>query len=322
MKRPARSRFLLSIAAFLALMLLLSPAPALSGPHAGNTSHVARAALGTMLVVTSTADGGPGSLRQALIDAAAGDTITFDTTVFPPAAPAAIMLQSELPQIYRGGITLDASNAGVVLDGRNIPEGYFRCLVITSNGNTVRGLQIVNCRYDGILLSNASDNSIGGDRSVGSGPVGQGNLISGNGGHGIQIHADSRNNRVLGNLVGVDLAGTGALPNNYAGIALQGSPGPSGNTIGGAAPGERNIVSGNRIEGIGLVEGAHDNVIVGNYIGADVTGAAALPNGTDGVHIGLGANHNRIGGATPAERNLIFSNGQAGVEIEESGLRL
>ena len=40
------------------------------------------------LVVTSTADSGPGTLRWALLKAQPGATISFDVAVFPPAAPA------------------------------------------------------------------------------------------------------------------------------------------------------------------------------------------------------------------------------------------
>jgi hypothetical protein len=40
------------------------------------------------LTVTGTAGSTPGSLRRALLDARSGDTITFDPTRFPPAAPA------------------------------------------------------------------------------------------------------------------------------------------------------------------------------------------------------------------------------------------
>lgn len=54
-------------------------------------SEAIRAPAGT-LVVTSTADSGPGTLRQALLDAVNGDTIIFDTAVFPPGSPQTITL--------------------------------------------------------------------------------------------------------------------------------------------------------------------------------------------------------------------------------------
>lgn len=41
-------------------------------------------AVNAVFTVTSAADTGPGTLRQAMLDMAAGDIITFDTAVFPP----------------------------------------------------------------------------------------------------------------------------------------------------------------------------------------------------------------------------------------------
>lgn len=56
----------------------------------------------------------------------------------------------------------------------------------------------------------------------------------------------------------------------------------------------------------------NNNVIVGNFIGTDVTGTLALPN-LQGVLVnGLG---NRIGGTTPAERNLISGNFDEGMIV-------
>ena len=75
---------------------------------------------GRTLLVTNADDSGPGTLRQALQDAQNGDTITFDPAIFPPDAPVTIFIASELPHIRQGNLTIDASNAGVILDGSNI----------------------------------------------------------------------------------------------------------------------------------------------------------------------------------------------------------
>ena len=270
------------------------------------------------IVVTSTADSGPGTLRQALIDVVNGDIVTFDSGVFAPATPAVISLASELPAMTQDGVTVDASNAGVIPDGSAMPPGYQRCLVIESDGNTIRGLQIINCAYDGILIANASHNVIGGDRAVGTGPMGQGNLISGNGGHGIQIHADSRSNQVMGNYVGTDLSGSGDFGNAYSGIALQDEPGPQLNVIGGTTSSTRNVISGNGYHGVRLSDGAHHNTVAGNFIGTDAGGTEALPNGECGVGLFDGANHNLIGGSEAPERNVISGNHAEGVLLYPS----
>jgi hypothetical protein len=72
------------------------------------------------LVVTSTADSGTGTLRWALQTAVASDTITFDTSLFPPGNPQTITLTSGLPDITQGNLIIDGSDAGVVLDGSGI----------------------------------------------------------------------------------------------------------------------------------------------------------------------------------------------------------
>jgi hypothetical protein len=74
---------------------------------------------GRTLIVTSPADTGPGTLRQAMLDAQNGETITFDAIVFPSDAPVTIFITSGLPEIMQGNVTIDASNAGVILDGNN-----------------------------------------------------------------------------------------------------------------------------------------------------------------------------------------------------------
>ncbi|HLA05800.1 MAG TPA: hypothetical protein VJ022_00025, partial [Anaerolineales bacterium] len=135
---------------------------------------------GRTLLVTSPADSGPGTLRQALQDAQSGDTITFDPSVFPPDAPTTIALSSGLPELNQGNLTIDASDAGVILDGSNIttPDPQHG-LAIWSDGNIVLGLQITGFSNAGIALY-GEYNVIGGDRKIGDAPLGQGNLISGN----------------------------------------------------------------------------------------------------------------------------------------------
>jgi len=90
------------------------------------------------IVVTSSADSGPGTLRQSLLEARAGDTITFDPVVFPLEDPASIMLESVLQDIDQGNLMIDASNAGVVLDGSTITGSDRYGFQVLSDGNTIR----------------------------------------------------------------------------------------------------------------------------------------------------------------------------------------
>ncbi|GAH53046.1 unnamed protein product, partial [marine sediment metagenome] len=92
-------------------------------------------------IVFSTADSGNGTLRQCMLNATSGDTIYFDTAVFPPGSPATITISSSLPQINQGDLTIDVSNAGVILNGSGTPGGTHG-FHITSDGNTIKGMQI------------------------------------------------------------------------------------------------------------------------------------------------------------------------------------
>ena len=228
------------------------------------------------IVITSTTDSGPGTLRQALLDAQSGNTITFDTVVFPPKTPSTIYLTSSLLGISQGNLAIDASNAGVILDGSNIQEGWIGGLEIISGGNTIQGLQVVNFSGAGIVLSGgAQNNTIGGDRSIGSGPLGQGNLASGNN-IGIGIWGDgTSSNTITGNLIGTDATGAGALGNNGSGIWV--SDGASRNIIG-----PDNIIAYNNVYGIEILDS--------NSFGNTITQNSIHDNERGGIYLWKGGN--------------------------------
>lgn len=88
-------------------------------PTNANTFHTYGLALRQPLLVTTTSDGGPGSLRQAVLDAAAlpgAETITFA----PALSGATITLSNEI--ILPGNMTIDASSlpGGMRLSGGNV----------------------------------------------------------------------------------------------------------------------------------------------------------------------------------------------------------
>ena len=103
-----------------------------------------------------------------------------------------------------------------------------------------------------------------------------------------------------------------------------------GTSAGGSASGltiesANNTISGLVINNFGghgvFISGtiATDNRVMGNYIGTNAKGASDLGNDFDGVNISRGAQNNRIGGSTPAARNVISGNDGGGVYIEDSG---
>src|SRR5205085_8294785 len=64
--------------------------------------------------------------------------------------------------------------------------------------------------------------------------------------------------------------------------------------------------------GVFIVGTSTNNVVIGNYLGTDVTGTADLGNTLDGVNF-QGAGGNRVGGTTAGERNIISGNDRFGV---------
>ncbi|MCA9245539.1 MAG: right-handed parallel beta-helix repeat-containing protein, partial [Planctomycetales bacterium] len=161
---------------------------------------------------------------------------------------------------------------------------------------------------DGLSINAGSvQNLVGGNTPAAA------NVISGNIGDGIELNgADTIDNRVRGNLIGVDAGGTFAVPNGSDGIEIQSAV---GNTIGGTTPGAGNVISGNTSDGIELADNASGNRIQGNLIGLDITGAAPLGNARRGVYLDNGANNNTIGGVAEGEANQIAHNQEAGVYL-------
>jgi len=197
-----------------------------------------------------------------------------------------------------------------------------------ATGNVVRGNKIGtdstgsmawgNSRSGVRIIGNSAENEIGGDAP------GEGNVISGNNGSGVFILGGSQNDVIQGNLIGVNAAGTAALPNsggmNDGGIAI-GSPwtaAVSGTLIGGTTPGARNVISANWPKGIELWLGTSGVSVKGNYIGTNAAGDAAIGNGGQGIEIFLGAHDNTIGGSGKGgatDGNVISGNSKAGVQM-------
>jgi hypothetical protein len=238
-------------------------------------------------------------------DAEYADTIDFASLVFPTAY---ITLGSNLPTLDEGDDTIDASSSSTtwVVDCDDDPliSGF----TITSNNNTIKGLEIYDCGTGVGIYDSAQNNTIGG-----SGP-GEGNVISDNG-VGVAMITGARGNVVKGNHIGTDASGTAAVP-NAVGVVIHNAC--LDNTIGGSGPGEGNVISGNAQTGVEIMDyGSNGNVVEGNYIGTDASGTVAIPNHT-GVTIGLGAQNNTIGGSSPGEGNVIAFNDTSGVRVDDS----
>ena len=154
---------------------------------------------------------------------------------------------------------------------------------------------------------------------VGNTRAGARNVISGNGHDGVTIGGTGASRRVVeGNYLGTNAAGTAALPNSFEGAAI--FSGATGNTIGGTTAAARNLISGNKGDGVGISgKGTSSNLVQGNRIGVNAAGTAAVPNAGMGAAVFEGAAGNTVGGTTAAARNVISGNATFGVALEGPG---
>jgi parallel beta-helix repeat protein len=203
-----------------------------------------------------------------------------------------------------GNLIAGNERFGIAVDGAGTTNNLIQGNFIGSGPN---GL----ANGAGVLIDlAASSNTVGGT------VPGGGNVISGNNRDGIDIEGSgSSNNLVQGNIIGADSSGQQPLPNLGDGVRVD--SGASSNTIAG------NVISGNNQDGIDIQgSGSSDNLVQGDIIGADGSGAQPIPNGGDGVRIDSGANNNAIGGGagnyiTPPGNVIAFNHG-AGVDVRDS----
>ena len=232
-----------------------------------------RRRLMTVYNVTNVLDAGPGSFRQAILDATAhaGNTIHFTIN----SGPTKISLLSALPTVTNS-VVIDATTlAGyngrplLELDGTAVTAGYGLWLKATNV--TVRGFVI---------------------HSFGLGPNGRS-----------AIRIDNGSDTVQNCYLGTSADGLTSLPNGFSGLEA----GAGSNLIGGTGPHDRNVISGNASAGIFLVN-SPGNTIQGNYIGVGSDGSTKLPNGTNGISAVFNCPGNIIGGTLPGARNVISNN--------------
>jgi parallel beta-helix repeat protein len=262
---------------------------------------------------------GTGTLRQAIIDAGQQSVPAVIAFAIPMtdsgynSSTGAFRIQplSPLPEI--GSAVAD--NNPETIDGTTQP-GYTNHPLIELNGalaGTASGL-VCGGGVDtikGLVINSFS--RLPADINTFSG-------------YGIYLRSD--NNTVTGCYIGTDVTGTETLGNQGAGILVQGG----GNTIGGTAPGEGNVISGNgspqgSFPG-GVVLAGPNNVVEGNLIGLTADGNSALGNSPIAVgpytldntaiaDVVVLADNNVIGGPSPGARNVISGCADGdGIQVE------
>ncbi|MBK9095761.1 MAG: hypothetical protein IPM84_24015 [Anaerolineae bacterium] len=126
----------------------------LVAPHDSEQSDDLQPA--AVCTVTSNVDSGAGTLRTCLQNAVAGATVLFSPSAFPPSTPGTIHLSSELPRIRVNNLTIDGSDAGVVIDGSGLGGQPVGLRVDGANGVVIRGLQIVGFSWGVVLQGPAT----------------------------------------------------------------------------------------------------------------------------------------------------------------------
>ena len=210
----------------------------------------------------------------------------------PSAGPLAYGLDIQAGKSEVSGLAIGGFQTGIVLEGA--PGDAVTASAIGTNAGETSALPNVT----GISITN-SDDEIGGTGK------GDGNVISGNAGHGdsgvtgygVWIERDPASgsgsptgNAIQANLIGTNGSGTAALPNGLAGVELDGAT----NTVVGGRRllGAGNVISGNELMGVES-NFSSGGVISGNLIGTSADGQNAIPN-TDGIAI-VGGEDNLVG---------------------------
>ena len=199
----------------------------------------------------------------------------------------------------RGVLILGAAQGGNALQGNYIGTDYKGT---SGLGNAWQGVQVID----------SPGNTIGGET------FSTGNVISSNGIDGITIvGANATKNLVEANRIGTDKSGTHPLGNHFAGVAI--FDGASKNTIGGTAAGAGNVVSANGNKGFYIAGGGTTgNLVQRNLIGTDASGTIDLGNAVDGITILDGAHDNIVGGSVGGAGNVIAANALAGIALLNS----
>lgn len=245
-----------------------------------------------------------------------------DTTVDGSTQTAFTGDTSEGPEIWLfGTIPTSMSVPGLLIQSdrnRVIGIGGFHWfkhgIQIEGNDNVVIGCTTVQVLNSGVWITGAN-NRIGG-------PAASDRNLFSLCGTGITVSSPAATGNVIqGNYIGTDITGTSELGNNSCGISAA-----SWTTIGGALPGEGNVIAANGHLGeheapIGRqvwLLGDY-NTVLGNRIGTDHTGTVAL-GGSVSAGIEISGTSNTVG--APGAGNLISGhswNARGGFQV---GVRL
>jgi len=249
---------------------------------------------GATFTVTNTNDSGPGSLRQAILDANAGpgaDAIAFAIPSSDPNCDASgvctIQPLTNLPDLSET-VTIDGSTqagaaAATPAQPTDIPPRQIQ----------LRGVIDTDFSTSGLVVA-ANDCLIRG-------------LAIGGFDYGIRVPFVS-GTTIAGCFIGTDAAGASASPNGWGISGL----GATDLKIGGTDPADRCVISGNTIAGIDITN-CIGTLIRGNAIGTISLGTSALGNAQGITASGSGSV--TVGGSAAGAGNVVSANDQNGMYV-------
>ncbi|HTX01802.1 MAG TPA: NosD domain-containing protein [Acidimicrobiales bacterium] len=163
--------------------------------------------------------------------------------------------------------------------------------------------QDVGNALGGVEIDASSDNQIG------DGGEGLLNVISGNGGPGVEVLGSAASDNVIAeNYVGLGASGEAALGNGGDGILVDDAPGTEVGTSDGFNNVAANDANGIEVSGAG----ATSTVLVNNFVGIGQDGFSVFPNAMSGILVD-GAPDTQVGGASLF--NTIGGNDGDGVMV-------
>lgn len=332
-----------------ALLFCVAPAPLII-----HSADAVTAASPVLYIVDTTSDdntpnNGICSLREAMTNAnglAFGDPYcgplggANSGIVFSLSGLRTINVASPLPAITQQ-MSIDGGTPKVEINGGGV-IGYGIQVTSSAPGTTITHLVLhdfngdevrieansVSLRgnYIGTNAAGTAAGSISGDgvsvtgatptigSSTGTTPggacTGDCNLISGNG-VGIFLDSTATGATIQGNFIGTNAAGTAEIHNRAQGIRSF----AASTLVGGSAPGQGNVISGNHFSGVDFAGG--NGPIHGNRIGTNSAGTAAIPN-TDGGVLLFAADGSSVGGTFAGTGNLISGNSGYGIDVWDS----
>jgi hypothetical protein len=285
-------------------------------------SSTCTAAPGTRNLVSGNNDDGvqigsaptPNFVKGNIIGLTASGTVdlgnTGDGVVVSP-SPAAAMdnviggpIGVTAPQ-DRNIISANDANGVFITDAMGNNDVFGNYIGTDVSGSLDRGNTLNGVATSG-TASGADIGIVGGSR----------NVISGNDGAGVSFSgAANEQATIYNNYIGINAAGTAAVPNSGDGAIID----TGSNFVGTSVPGYGNLISGNLGNGVRIFgTSGDDNHVFGNSIGTAANTALPLKNGLNGVLLDTSADLNDVGLAPngAGQGNTIAFNGGDGVRVD------